>query len=276
MPNPAAPELSGRTISSRKTGNSYTIGELIGEGRFAWIYSCRDLWENELAVKILKPSEHLQAISEHAAAEFQTLLTVRHPFITYVYDVFEFDRLPCIAMERCRGPISTLFKVPGFRGDLRLKSIARCLLQAVHFLHMNGFVHKDIHCGNVFLNREADDITPAGRQMLECKLGDLGTANLSKDVVMSKQRLPPECLDPRRFGPLDRRIDIYHCGLVFLQILKGEELVFTPEQIVSGAPREMALQLPLPYSAVLEKALRRAVQYRTATAREFWQELNAA
>jgi len=87
--------------------------------------------------------------------------------------------------------------------------------------------------------------------------------------------LPPEVLDSSEFGPLDHRIDIYHCALLFLHILHGSELRFSPEEIKSGRPRELALQLPSPFNFALEKALRRHVSYRTASAMELWRDLNS-
>ncbi|HVC00297.1 MAG TPA: hypothetical protein VNJ12_13340 [Candidatus Dormibacteraeota bacterium] len=87
--------------------------------------------------------------------------------------------------------------------------------------------------------------------------------------------LPPEVLEPSEFGPLDHRIDIYHCGLLFLNLAHGEELRFTAEEIKSGMPRVMALQLPAPFSFALEKALRRHAPYRTNSAMELWRDLNS-
>src|SRR6185312_979551 len=77
------------------------------------------------------------------------------------------------------------------------------------------------------------------------------------------------------FGPMDHRIDIYHCGLLFLHLLNGQELRFTNEEILAGRPRELALQLPPPYNFALEKALRRHVAFRTENAMELWRDLNS-
>jgi hypothetical protein len=70
-------------------------------------------------------------------------------------------------------------------------------------------------------------------------------------------------------------MDIYHCGLLFLHILHGSELRFTAEEIREGKPQELALQLPAPFNFALEKALRRHVAYRTASAMELWRDLNS-
>ena len=62
-PNPVSEESTklaqqpaqGETITSLRTGNTYTIGQMVGEGNFGIVYSCRDVWDNDLAVKVLKP-----------------------------------------------------------------------------------------------------------------------------------------------------------------------------------------------------------------------------
>jgi hypothetical protein len=74
---------------------------------------------------------------------------------------------------------------------------------------------------------------------------------------------------------MDKRIDIYHCGLLLLHLLNGAELRFTADEILAGKPRELALQLPPPYNFALEKALRRHVAARTASAMELWRDLNS-
>lgn len=86
--------------------------------------------------------------------------------------------------------------------------------------------------------------------------------------------LPPEVLDPTEFGSLDYRIDIYHCGLLFLHLAHSHELFFTEDEFKAGAPRELAMHLPPPFNTALGKALRRHVLYRTASAMDLWQDLN--
>lgn len=111
---------------------------------------------------------------------------------------------------------------------------------------------------------------------MQFKLGDLGISKLISDVDAMNTRapwlLPPEVLDPDPFGPIDHRVDIYHVGLLFLQLAYSKRLQFTHEEILSGKPREMALQLLSPYKTALEKALRRHVPYRTTSAVDLWRD----
>ena len=274
------PPNPGETVTSLLTRTTYTMGEKIGEGFFGLVFSCVDVWNNNLAVKVLKGKAPYEVIEKAARDEFEKLMVVRHPYITYVFDVFHLDETIYIVTERCHCPLSHLFSLDSFDGKLWIRAIARCLLQAVNYLHLHGYVHQDIHVNNVFAAFARDELIENPQAALNFKLGDLGVAKLISEVDATNTRaqwmLPPEVLDPKEFGPMDHRIDIYHCGLLFLHLLNGSEIRFTNEEILSGKPRELALQLPAPYSFALEKALRRHVAARTETAMELWRDLSSA
>jgi serine/threonine-protein kinase len=268
----------GEVITSLQTNNSYTIGPKIGEGNFGIVYSCRDVWENDLAVKVLKPLGTYEKVGASAVSEFAKLLHLRNPYITFVYDAFEYRDTFYIVTELCHSPLTTLFTLENLDGKIWIMGIARCLLQAVHYLHMNNYAHQDIHPGNVFAKFTKDEINPENQKVIQFKLGDLGISRLVEEMdaknTMAQWMLPPEVLSPDDFGTIDHRLDIYHIGLLFLQLAYSKEIRFTAQEILSGKPRDMALELPSPYSFAIEKALRRRVEYRTASAMEFWRDLH--
>ena len=272
------PPGDGELITSQDTGNTYRIGALIGEGSFGYVYECTDTWENELAVKILKPRGTYEKVRQDALAEFQKLRLLRHPNITYVYDAFEFRHTFYIVFEKCWQPVNEFIQSKDFKGQYWLRAMARQLLQAVHFIHCNDFAHQDIHGGNVFVATTKDDMSP-NDMIFTYMLGDLGITKLvsemdAENTILADWMRAPESLVPAEFGPMDRRMDLYHCGLLFLQVLLGKPLTFTRDEVLAGRPREMALELGKPFSFALEKALRRHVDYRTASALEFWRDLN--
>lgn len=269
---------AGEVITSLATGNTYTIGDRIGEGNFGIVYSCKDVWKNDLAVKVLKPLGSYEKVKASAESEIQKLLHLRHTNITYVHDAFEYRDTFYIVTERCFCPIADLFStVTNFNGFVWLMPIARCLLQAVHYVHINKFVHQDIHPGNVFTSIIKNEM-PLEATAIQFKLGDLGVAKLAGEVNAQNTRadwlLPPEVLNPKEFGQVDYRIDIYHLGLLFLQIASSKEIRFSQAEILAGKPRELALQLPAPLNFALEKTLRRHVAHRTTYAMELWRDLN--
>jgi serine/threonine-protein kinase len=270
----------GTAITSFATGITYTVGRKIGEGAFGIVYACKDVWNNDLAMKVLKPIGSYEKVKGSATSEFNKLRTLRHPNITFVFDAFEFRDTFYIVTERCSLSIKDMYTlVTNFCGPVWIKPIARCLLQAVHYLHINNYVHQDIHSGNVLYTLVKDEVVPDSPQVAKFKLGDLGVARVLHEIDVKNTRaqwmLPPEVLNPAEFGPMDRRMDIYHVGLLFLQLMHSKELVFSTEEVLAGKPREMACSLPAPYNTALEKALRRHVQHRTADAMELWHDIDS-
>ena len=269
----------GEVITSLATSNSYTMGDKIGEGYFGVVYSCLDVWGNELAAKVLKPTGTYEKVRSSATAELGKLLVLRHPHITYVFDAFEFRHTFYIITERCYCPLTRLFTLTPFLGFTWLMPIARCLLQAAQYLHLNHYAHQDIHLGNVFTSFVKDEMCPTEPGAIQFKLGDLGVAKLFSELDAMNTRadwmLPPEAVDTSEFGAIDHRIDIYHIGLLLLQLAYSRELRFTRDEILCGRPREMALALQTPYNFALEKALRRHVAFRTASAMELWRDLHS-
>lgn len=272
----------GEVITSSMTNNTYTMGEQIGEGSFGIVFSAVDVWQNQLAVKVMKPRGSYEKVKKSTEDEFKKLILLRHPNITYLYDAWEFRDTFYLVTERCDFTLSDIISQEWFHGTAWLRGIARCLLQAVHFIHLNHLCHQDIHPGNVFASLARDEMAtgPESGQpgAVQFKLGDLGVAKLFEEVDATNTRnpgiLPPEFLDPAEFGPLDHRIDIYHCGLLLLQVALSKEYQFTEEEVKSGKPRELAEQLPQPLNFALGKALRRHVADRTAGAMELWRDLS--
>jgi serine/threonine protein kinase len=213
-------------------------------------------------------------------AEVQRLVALRHPNITYVFDAFECRNTFYIITERCHLSGHDLFRIPNFNGSVWVQPVARTLLQAVYYIHVNRYVHQDIHLGNLFAQFPRNELLNERQPGLQFKLADLGIAKLADEVDAQNTRaqwmLPPEVLSPSEFGPTDHRGDIYHVGLLLLQFAYSTEMTFTTDEILAGKPRELALSLPSPLSITLEKALRRHVQYRTASAMEMWRDLNSA
>src|SRR5438093_1084312 len=169
------PPTMGEVIISHSTKISYTMGHKIGEGNFGVVFSCSDGWGNELAAKVFKPLGTYEKVRAAAEAEFVKLLALRNPYITFVYDAFEFRDTFYIITERCHGSISqVLFGMQDFKGPVWLMAIARCLLQAVHYLHIADYVHQDIHPGNIFLAFHKDEMQagPDGPATITFKLGD--------------------------------------------------------------------------------------------------------
>ena len=280
------PQQTPRTFKPPTRGQSilvdgkyYFIGEKIGQGSFGEVFACQDEWSNQLVAKVLLPRNRpYDEVRESWLQELRKLLDLRHPNITHVHAAFECDDTFYLVIERCSMTLDTIIATPGGNGETWLPYVARDILQGLEYMHVNGYVHKDIHAGNVFVSQAIDRMVPTKDPVWSFKVGDLGISRLENDIeifntLLAQWMLPPEAIDPAEFGPVGRALDIYHVGLLLLALLLGQSPSFTREEIVSGLPRETAEGLPSKYGPVIAKALRRHAAARIPTAVQFWREI---
>lgn len=269
----------GERIFSLHTGVNYIVTGVLGEGHFSRVYGGLDDWGNSVALKVLNPARGtFKQVRAAAEREVGNLISLRHPCITYIYDGFEYRNAFYLVTEQCYEPLATLIQHPWFSGPLWVKPAAKSLLQAAHHIHSKGMVHKDIHLGNVMTTFARNELVADDPGALQFKLGDLGLSKIAEDIdafntVLAEWMLPPESLDPAAFGRLGPLTDLYHIGLVLLQVYLGQPLQFTREQIVAGAPRDRAATIPGPIGEALAQALRRHTEARHQSAVEFWKAL---
>ncbi|WP_013322365.1 protein kinase family protein [Gloeothece verrucosa] len=282
----------GEIIINNDSKDQYIIGKRINNGNFGNVYECWDEWGNELVAKVLKPNNQTyKKVREDWEKELNKLITLRHPNITYIYDCFEYRNTFYLILERCHRTFKEMIEIYKYENDFLdylFPYIARDILQAIHFIHQVGYVHKDLHLGNVFVHLVKDKLLPDNTPVWIFKIGDLGISNLEADIdifntTLAAWMLPPEYLDPQEYAIKDngeyrltKQIDIYHTGLLLLSVLLGYTPPFTEQEILQGSPRQMAENLPLPYGQAIAKALRRHVEFRTQTALKFWQDIKAA
>ncbi len=272
------PPQAGDVIVS-PSGKRFFLGSPIGRGYYGAVYECTDEWGNYQVAKVIVPQQRTYSqVQADWYREFTNLTQFRHPNITYVYDAFEYGDTFYLVLERCPHSLQEFLRWEGIDRERWLPFVASDVLQALDYLHGAGYVHKDLHPGNVYLSPRHDDNAP-GTRGWTFKLGDLGISKpefeVAYDTVFAQWMLPPEFLDPQ-LGVLDRRVDIYHAGLLLLRLLSANDLQFSREEIIAGRPRMYAESLPSPYAQPIARALRRRVWHRTATALEFWRELCAA
>ncbi|HLO86603.1 MAG TPA: protein kinase family protein [Nostocaceae cyanobacterium] len=254
-------------------GMEYFIGSRIGRGYFGEVYHCWDEWGNELVAKILVPrNQTYEDVREQWLEELNKLVLLRHPNITFIYAAFEYRHTFYLIMERCDSTLEDHIK-PSFQGEDALVYIAREILQGVDFIHDTGYVHKDIHPGNIFVK-----IMPSDPPLVSIKIGDLGISNLEGNIDFLNTRLaawmlPPEYLNPEQYGRVGKQTDIYHTALLLLSVLLGYIPQFTHQEILDGKPRHIAESLSSRYGKVIANALCRHVAFRTQTALDFWREI---
>lgn len=262
-------------------GTYYYIGNFIAQGGFGAVYECTDDWGNSLVAKIILPqSKPYEQVKDEWLSELKNLILLRHPNVTFMHQAFEYRDTFYLIVEHCFSSLTSLINSPKTNGNLWLPYIARDILHGLDFIHRQGYVHKDMHPGNIFISQHFDFMVPTKHPVWSFKIGDLGISRLEGNIrifntILAQWMVPPEYINPVEFGIIGKQIDIYHTGLLLLSLLLNRIPEFSREDIVNGEPRLVAEKIKSPYSDAISKALRRHVVYRTENAIDMWREISS-
>ncbi len=265
------PQVGGTLRSQR---GDYVVRDVLGAGEFGAVYECVGPFDQNYAVKLLRPANRPYAeVYAEWTRELSRLLSLRHPNVVYVHDAFEQDSLFYLALERCDHALSAMLGLP--MQDGLVLELARQLLAAVQFLHDSDVVHDDLHPGNVLI--------VDGKDRPIVKISDFGISNELRGLpairpnVVHHAIMAPEIIAT---GYSSKQSDIYQIGLLMFWMLTGHSAVPHdapyPELVrcvAEGVPRRRAEEIGTPLGALVAKMLRRREQFRYASARDVWAEL---
>lgn len=230
-------------------GMQYAFSHQIGRGSFSTVYAASDVWGNALVVKIYK--ENIKP--EVSRNEAKLLTQFRSPTVPHLYKYFIHEAQAYLIMERMGVAVHRIAFEPMKARQEAVVDIARELLQVLHKMHFSGYYHGDINPQNVLV------VVNKLQKCLRVKLIDFAFSAPYKNQTINLKNIaqwtpPPEYFDDRikPFGP---SIDIYHLGVLLLQILKGERVRYTERQILEGLPMLDAKNLPTKYGAVIAPCL---------------------
>jgi len=167
---PGGPAASPLPLTGRRLG-AWLLGELLGQGGMGAVYAARRVggdFEQEAAVKVLRPSVGSPELRARFRRERQLLATLEHPAIARLLDggVAEDGEL-WFALERVEGVPITRHARERDLGVAERLSLFLAVCDAVEAAHRRLIVHRDLKPSNIL-------VTAAG----EVKLLDFGIAKL--------------------------------------------------------------------------------------------------
>ncbi|KAM7205487.1 Serine/threonine-protein kinase nak1 [Naviculisporaceae sp. PSN 640] len=223
-------------IKSGKELPPYELQELIGKGSFGRVYKANDpRSQMVVAVKIIdiEESDTLNPKLADTYSEFMKEINALKLLsdsgaknINYVLDVLPVGQSMWMVTEYCAGgSVATLMKptAPGGLQEKWIIPILREVAEAIHWVHKEGIIHRDIKCANVL-------VTESG----SVQLCDFGVAGIIETKLDKRSTFigTPHWMAPELFDPVpsySTPVDIWAFGSLVYEIASG-----LPPNVMSG------------------------------------------
>ncbi|WP_066218110.1 protein kinase family protein [Aliarcobacter cryaerophilus] len=244
---------------------NYIFGHQIAKGHFSTIYKATDSWSNNLVVKIYD-SRINEKLFEN---EIKQLKNFASKNVVTLYEAFSYEKYHFLIMENFGVSVSRI-KTDDFNTKKEIFiECAKSLLQSLHNIHKQGYIHGDINPQNLLISIENNKIL--GVKLCDftfCRKYDF----IDKDYVgLANWIYPPEYYS-LGVEKLSSSMDIYHTALVLYSILNEEKITYTKEEVLSNKPQIDVLNSKIPIVNALSKALQIDSNKRP-TALEFWETI---
>ncbi|WP_241978306.1 serine/threonine-protein kinase [Cryobacterium sp. Hz9] len=243
LPATARPGLVGSLLADR-----FMIESLIGTGGMASVYRATDTaLGRTVAVKLFR-ADGSAAEPERQSGEIALLASLNHFALVTLFDAGTamVDGVPraFIVMELVDGPDLRARIEGGPLPSLDVAVMGADLAEALHYVHEQGIIHRDVKPANVLL---ATSGFP-GRSM-HAKLADFGIARLLDETRLTATGSllgTASYLSPEQAlgGAIGAPTDVYSLGLVLLECLTG--LRAYPGTAVESAMARLQRQPEIP------------------------------
>ena len=224
------------SIAPGKLLGSYRMLDVVGEGSFGQVWKARKVGALQtVAIKLIPKSGKREQDIQGLRQEIDILKTLRHDNIIEMLDAFETPSDFCVVTEFAQGELFEILEVDTSLSEEVVQTIARQLVAALHYLHSNRIIHRDMKPQNILI---AADGT--------VKLCDFGFARaMSQDtfVLTSIKGTPlymaPELVQEQPYTPA---VDIWSMGVILYELFVGKPPFYTTsiykliKQIVNESP----------------------------------------
>lgn len=239
-----AENIPGVFFTDKSCSDMYDINgqARLGKGSYGSVYlAAHRTTGDERAVKVMNVDRVTSYYLRKLHTEISILRSLDHPNIIGLQDVFFGRRSVYLVTQLCRG--GELFELLNtgkskgfvFKED-RAALLVRDMLSAVHYLHSNNIVHRDLKLENFLFEQQHMDSPLV--------LIDFGLARRFEPGERMSQRVgscyytAPEVL----LGDYDHMCDVWSVGVLLYMLLSGSPPFAgrTPEQVYVAVGAEEA------------------------------------
>ncbi|XP_038859657.1 serine/threonine-protein kinase N2-like isoform X2 [Salvelinus namaycush] len=162
---------------------------------------------------------------------FETVNSVRHPFLVNLFACFQTQEHVCFVMEYAAGGDLMMHIHADVFSEPRAIFYAACVVLGLQFLHEHEIVYRDLKLDNLLLDTEG-----------YVKIADFG---LCKEGMGFRDRTSTFCGTPEFLAPevltetsYTRAVDWWGLGVLIFEMLVGELLRRSPERRLGAGERD--------------------------------------
>jgi fused-like protein len=193
----------------------------IGEGAFGKVFKARRKHTGQIvALKFIKKKNRTEKDLKNLRQEIDILRRLKHENIVLLLDTFETKIEICLVTEYAQGELFEILEEDQSMPEVEIRKISMQLVSALHYLHSNRIIHRDMKPQNVLIS--ANGVV---------KLCDFGFARAmsTNTLVLTSIKGTPLYMSPElvKEQPYGNAADLWSLGVILYELFVGQPPFFT-------------------------------------------------
>ncbi|KAM6443362.1 STE20-like serine/threonine-protein kinase isoform 3-T3 [Liasis olivaceus] len=196
------------------------IGEL-GDGAFGKVFKAQNKETKVLAAAKVIDTKSEEELEDYMV-EIDILASCDHPNIVKLLDAFYYENNLWILIEFCAGGAvdAVMLELERPLTEPQIRVVCRQTLEALHYLHENKIIHRDLKAGNILFTLEGD-----------IKLADFGVSAKNTRTIQRRDSfigtpywMAPEVVmcETSKDRPYDYKADVWSLGVTLIEMAEIE------------------------------------------------------
>jgi hypothetical protein len=200
---------------------NYQILHLIGEGCFGKVFKGRRKYSGQaVALKFISTRGKTEKDLKNLRQEMSILRTLNHENIILLIDAFETVSDFVVVTEYAHGELFEVFQDDRRLPESEVQLIAQQLVKALHYLHSNRVIHRDMKPQNILIG--SNNII---------KIADFGFARSmsNQTTVLNSVKGTPLYMSPElvQEQPYNHTVDLWSLGVILYELFVGTPPFYT-------------------------------------------------
>ncbi|KAJ7980526.1 Protein kinase family protein [Quillaja saponaria] len=200
---------------------NYHVIELAGEGSFGKVYKGRRKYTGQtVAMKFIMKHGKSEKDIHNLRQEIEILRKLKHENIIEMLDSFESPQEFCVVTEFAQGELFEILEDDRCLPEKQVQAIAKQLVRALHYLHSNRIIHRDMKPQNILIG--------SGSVIKLCDFG-FARAMSTNTVVLRSIKGTPLYMAPElvREQPYNHTVDLWSLGVILYELFVGQPPFYT-------------------------------------------------